>query len=451
MVQFVGVLGVSIGITPIPAMLESVGAGPAMEGPLATAYAMFFGGLLVLGARLGRMFGPRKVLLAGLAGFGVGSAAGGLSLEAWHLVTARALQGACAAISVPVALGLLLAVSPDERSRNQALALWGAAGAVAGSGGFFVGGVLTDLWDWRSVFWLNLPMAVLLIVGVLTWIAANRAGEPGVSLDVVGASLLTGSVMAVVAGAALVEQEGSGPWGTVIMGLGVLGGLALAGWSRRAREPILPAAAIRNRRLALGSAGSFINTAATSSTSVLLTLHLQQQSGLSAFGTGLLLLSVSGGAVAGSAAASVVIARSSRRAAVLSGLTLIAAANLAAAVAVETVAVETVAVETVAVETVAGIVAALAALGAGLGLSSVGCINLGTDVPEAHTSTATGVLNTGAQLGTAIGVAALVLVAAPERYGTWSGTTVALVAGGTAALLTAAAMARPLRRAEQPA
>jgi MFS family permease len=426
-VQFVDVLGVTSAITAIPAMLEGVGADHSIAGPLATAYAMFFGGLLVLGARLGRKYGHRKILFTGLAGFVIASALGSVATEGWHLVAARAMQGAASAVSVPAALSLLLSAANERGIRAPALALWSAAGAAAGAAGFFVGGGLTDLLGWPAVFWMNIPIGILLLAGVRWWVAALEDRDPQVSLDVLGATVLTGSVMAVVVGAAFLEHSAYRVLGAAVVALGVGGAFLLTRWMKRAADPIIPPAALRQPKLSLGTLGSFINTATTSSTSVLLTLFLQQQGALTPFQTGLALLPVSLAVIAGSSVAAAVIHRFSRRAAITAGLALIAAGNLAAAFTLTSVV---------------GIVVSVALIGFGLGMSSVGCNDLGTDVPESHVSTATGLLNTGAQVGTALGVAVLVLVASGGTYGGVSAYSVALFVAAALAMVTAVVLAR---------
>ena len=140
--QFVDVLGVTSAITAIPAMLAGVAAPAAATPIVATVYAMFFGGLLIVGASLGDRFGHRKVLLAGTLAFTCVGVVGASAQEIVQLVAARALQGGAAAISVPSALRLLLDAAPEQAARRGALAAWSASGAAAGAMGFLVGGLL---------------------------------------------------------------------------------------------------------------------------------------------------------------------------------------------------------------------------------------------------------------------------------------------------------------------
>jgi MFS family permease len=147
-VQFVDVLGVTSAVTAIPGMLAGVSAPAAATPLVATEYAMFFGGLLVLGARLGDRYGHRRVLLAGTVVFTVAGLVGAAAQEVVQLVAARGLQGVGAAVGVPCAPRLLLEAPPEAAGRRRALAAWSATGAAAGALGFLVGGVLTGLLGW---------------------------------------------------------------------------------------------------------------------------------------------------------------------------------------------------------------------------------------------------------------------------------------------------------------
>jgi MFS family permease len=434
-VQFVDVLGVTSAITAIPAMLDGVSA-PAEATPiLATVYAMFFGGLMMLGARLGDRYGHRRVLLAGCIGFTAVGLLGASAQEIVQLVAARGLQGAAAAISVPSALRLLLLAAPDPDGRRGALAAWSGTGAAAGALGLLVGGVLTEVLGWRAVFWVNVPVGIALVVAVRLLIPRSDRERERPRLDAAGAVLLTGAVMLVIVGASLVEN----PHARVTGGLLALAGLVAGGGfvvqQRRAREPLVPPAAYASANLRTGTLVSFVNTATTSSTGVLATLLLQQQFGVSAVGAGFTLVPFSLGVVGGSALSKPLGARLTPRRLAAAGLGGIAAGNLLLALTYGSIA---------------GVVAGVLVAGVGLGVASVAGTAIGTDVADDLGGTASGVLNTGAQLGTALGVAALLVVAAGIDE-PWPGTavawTVAAVLAGVTALplLTRAGADREMR------
>ena len=428
-VQFVDVLGVTSAITAIPAMLEGVSAPASATPILATVYAMFFGGLMMLGARLGDRYGHRRVLLIGCGAFAAVGLVGASSQEIVQLVAARGLQGAAAAISVPSALRLLLDAAPEPADRRTALAAWSASGAAAGALGLLVGGVLTEVFGWRAVFWVNVPVGILLVIAVRMVVPRSTPERDRPRLDAAGAALLTGAVMTLILGASAIEDPGSRAAGGLLAVAGLAAGAGFLAQQRRAREPLVPPEAFASAALRTGTVVSFVNTATTSSTGVLATLLLQQELGVSAVGAGLTLVPFSLGVVGGSALSKPLGARLTVRRLAAAGLGGIAAGNLVLALTYGSIA---------------GVVSGVLVAGIGLGVASVAATAIGTDVSDSLGGTASGVLNTGAQLGTAIGVAALLVVAAGiDRP--WPGTAVAWAVAAVLAGLTALPLVREVR------
>jgi MFS family permease len=429
-VQFVDVLGVTVVITALPAVLGDLGGGAGAATWLVAAYAATFGALLLLTARLGDRYGHRTVLLVGLALFAGASVLGATAVDLTVLIAARCLQGVAAAGCVPPALRLLTAATPQARARRRALAGWSAAGAAAGASGLLVGGVLTTWFGWRAVFWVNVPLAAALAVSVLATAPRVAPERPRRSMDLGGAALFTAAVGAVVAGTSLVDpgHEAGAPSGPLSEGalaaLLVVAGavllLAFAVVERRALHPLLPGAARRSAVLRLGSGISFVNTAATSSVVTLAALHLQDDRGLSAAAAGLYLTPFSLCVIIGSALSARLLGRRAPRTVAGAGLACIAAGDallLASGAGAWMVAV------------------AVGIAGTGIGLASVPATKLATSVPEELQGTAAGVVNTCAQLGTALGVAVVVTIAT-----TTEGSPMPLT-GDPAGWLVAAAVA----------
>lgn len=269
-VQFVDVLGGTVVITALPTMLTDLGVSQSAATLVVTGYAMFFGGLLVLGARCGDRYGHRRVLLAGVVLFGLASPVAALAGDVAPVVAARCVQGAAAALSVPAALRLLTALPVDRR---RSLAWWSASGAAAGTSGLLLGGLVTQWASWRAIFWFTLVLAGVLVVAVRRAVPTDPGDRS--PLDVLGAVLLTGAVMAWVVGAALLEFPRWRLAGVGLVAVGVLLVPALVAVERRHRAPLLPGPAVRNRDLRAGAVGSFLNTATTTSAVTLVTLHLQ--------------------------------------------------------------------------------------------------------------------------------------------------------------------------------
>lgn len=426
LVQFVDVLGVMVMVTALPAMLAGLGAPASAAAPLVAGYPMFFGGLLMLGARLGDHHGHRQILLFGLVGFAAASLLAATAASVPVLVAARCAQGAASAASVPAALRLLATSTSDDDRRRRALAAWSATGAVAGVSGYLLGGLLTDLIGWRSVFWINLPLAAALVIAVRATVR-RLPRDDGESLDVPGAVLLTGSVMGLVLGSSLLEQPDRCLLGLVVVAVGAALLVGFVAVERRAAHPLLPPAALRSPRLRLGVRASLLNTATTSSALTLAALHLQHERGLSPSAAALWLLPCSLGVVLGSALAAPLLRRRPPRTVVVLGLVMIAVGVtllLALPIAEGLLPVAV---------TVAGL---------GIGLTSVAANTVGTDVPAALQGTASGALNTAAQLGTALGVAGLLLVAGLTRDTDLplSGTPLAWAAAAALAGIAAASI-----------
>jgi MFS family permease len=428
-VQFVDVLGVTVVITALPSMLRGLGAPASAAAVVVASYAMCFGGLLMLGARLGDRHGHRRVLLLGLAGFAAGSVLAALAPSAVVLVAARCVQGAAAAASVPAALRLINAAAADEAARRRALAAWSATGAAAGAGGFLLGGVLTELAGWRAVFWVNLPLAA----GLAGAVRASAPAPPGRGtgrLDAAGAVLLTAAVMGLVLGSSLLERAGERVRGAAVLAIAAGLVLAFVAVERRAPEPLLPARALRHRRLRLGIGTAFLNTATTSSVT-LATLYLQDVRGTSPSAAGLWLLPFSLSVVAGAALAARVLRAHGPRRGIALGLAAIGVGDtMLLAVSVTDWLLPV----------------AVAVAGLGIGLSSVSATTVGTDLEAPLQGTAAGALNTAAQLGSALGVAILLLIASAS---TGSGLPLAgpRLAWAAAALAAASAAALVHRRA----
>jgi MFS family permease len=428
LVQAVDVLGVTVLIAALPSILAGLRAPPSMAGVLATSYAMAFGGLLMLGARLGDRLGPRRVLLAGLFAFAGASALAGAAPSVAVLVAARCLQGAAAAASVPAALRLLSEVARDEAERRRALAAWSAAGAAAGAGGLLAGGLLTSLVGWRAVFWLNLPLAAMLSLAVRRSVPPAGRTDRG-AIDWVGALLLTSGLMSLILATSLLEHGRSRLEGGLLGAGGCVLLAAFAVAARTVASPLLPRLALRERRLRAGAGAAFVNTATTSSAVTLATLYLQDARHFSPAAAGLMLLPFSLCVVLGAAIAGRWLAARDLALTMAIGLGLIAAGD--GALLLPGVAV--------LLPFCAG------TAGLGIGLSSVAANTLGTDVREEHRGAAAGILNTAAQLGTALGVSAAVLIAGvtartdlPLHGPPLSWAIAAVLAAGSAVLALAA-------------
>ena len=421
LVQFVDVLGVTVVVTALPAMLADLRAPPDAASLISTGYAMFFGGLLMLGARLGDRFGHRRVILTSLAVFAVAAVVGATAGSAVVLTAARCLQGAAAAMSVPSALRLLTTITSDGPQRRKAIAVWSGAGAAAGASGFVAGGVVTDLVGWRAVFWAYVPLAMALALAIGRAVPPDRAVDRSIRLSLASSAIFTAAVMAfVVATTLLPEQRRAAP-GMVLLGAAVVLACLFIMVDRRSAAPLLPRALLRERPLRQGALGGLLNTLTTSSAITLATLYVQNTRGRSPLVAGLMLLPFSLAVIAGSALATPLLARWLPQRVVAVGLMTIAVSDAALILAASSSW---------------ALPMCVAVGGAGIGLSSVAATGLGTSVAVNARGTASGIINTAAQLGTAVGIAMLLLVAALTTGVPAPHKPVPAVAWGLAALIS---------------
>ena len=438
LVQFVDVLGVTVVVTALPSMLADLRAPAASASVISAGYAMFFGGLLMLGARLGDRFGHRRVILAGLTVFAAAAVVGATAASAAALTAARCLQGVAAAISVPSALRLLTTITAEGPQRRTAIAAWSAAGAAAGASGLVAGGVVTDLAGWRAVFWAYLPLAVLLAAAIRWSVPPGHGAGRSIRLSLVSSVAFTAAVMAFVIATTLLPGQGPvAPGAVLLAAAAVLAGVFTV-VDRRSAAPLLPRALLRQRPLRQGAAGSLLNTLTTSSAITLVTLYLQNTDGRSPLVAGLMLLPFSLAVIAGSALAAPALAQRRPQHIIAAGLTLIGASDAALVPAVSSSW---------------ALPLCVAIGGAGIGLSSVAATGLGTSVPVTDRATASGIINTAAQLGTALGIATLLLVAAFTTGIPEPGSPVPAVAWGLAAAISltgAATFSLSGRRLDDP-
>ncbi len=231
--------------TALPVIRRHLHAGLAGLEWTVNAYTLTFAVLLLTGAALGDRFGRRRMFLVGLVVFTGASAAAALSPSVGWLVTARAVQGAGGALIMPLSLTLLSAAVRPER-RNQALGVWGAIGGVAVAAGPLVGGAVTSGWSWQSIFWINVPVGIVL-AALARWRLTESLG-PRQPLDLGGVALASTGLLGVVL--ALVRANEHGWTSTGVVASFAAGALGLAGfvmWERRSTHPMVPLALFRNR------------------------------------------------------------------------------------------------------------------------------------------------------------------------------------------------------------
>ncbi|MFF2012505.1 MFS transporter [Streptomyces sp. NPDC058195] len=288
--QFMVIMDTSIIGVALPKMQSDLGFSQENLSWVFNAYVVAFGGLLLLGGRLSDLLGARRLFSAGWVVLAAGSLAAGLAGEVWAELTGRALQGVGAALIAPSALTLLMTLFGSRpKELGKAFALYGAAAPAGGTAGVFLGGVITQYASWPWVFYINIPVALIVLIATPAVMPAG-AGRRG-SIDLAGAVTVTVGLAAVVY--AIVRAPETG-WGSGETWLVLLAGAALiaafvAIQSKR-REPLMRLGIWRAPNLAGANIAQLLMAAAWIPMWFFLNLYLQQVLGLGAFASGAALL-----------------------------------------------------------------------------------------------------------------------------------------------------------------
>ena len=262
-----------------------------------TAYTLAFGSLLLPGGRLADLLGRKVTFLTGLAGFATVSAVGGASVNFAMLITARACQGAFAALLVPSALALLTTTFTEQKDRGKAFGIYGAVAAAGGALGLLLGGALTEYLSWRWTLYVNLLFAGVAFTGGALLLKRQPSGVKP-RLDVPGVLLVSSGVFCLVYGlsnAATNSWSAPSTYGFLASGMVLLAVFAL--WQRRAAHPLLPPRVVLDRNRGGAYLSMLFGTAGMFGTFLFLTYYLQQTLGYSPLVTGLAFLPMSGGLI----------------------------------------------------------------------------------------------------------------------------------------------------------
>ena len=245
--QLMVVLDATIVNIALPSAQRALGFSDADRQWVVTAYALAFGGLLLLGGRLSDLVGRRRMLIIGLVGFAAASALGGAATSFAMLVIGRGAQGAFGALLAPAALSTLTVTFTDPAERGRAFGVYGAIAGAGGAVGLLLGGVLTEYLSWRWCLYVNVILAVLAVAGAVRLLAADRR-DPGVRIDWPGTVLVAGGLVAVVYGLSEADTAGWGaPTTVALLAAGVVLLAAFVLVEMRVAHPLLPLRIVLNR------------------------------------------------------------------------------------------------------------------------------------------------------------------------------------------------------------
>src|SRR5438094_4078393 len=285
--QFMVVLDVAIVNVALPSIKTDLHFTQESLQWVITAYAILFGGALLLGGRMADLIGRRRLFMAGLALFTVSSLLNGLAWSEGSLITFRALQGLGGALLSPAALSILTTTFREGRERNLALGIWGAASGSGGAAGVLLGGVLTSAFSWSWIFFVNVPVGVAAIAATVFLIPESHAELGHRRFDAAGAVTVTASLTALTYAIVKAADYGWGSWRTIgVLAAAVAGLLLFLAIELRSQASLMPLRIWRNRTLAGANVVGFMIGASVFAMFFILSLYMQQVLGYSALKAG---------------------------------------------------------------------------------------------------------------------------------------------------------------------
>jgi EmrB/QacA subfamily drug resistance transporter len=399
--QFMVVLDVAIVNVALPSIKTDLNFSQENLQWVITAYSILFGGVLLLGGRLADLLGRRRLFIAGILLFTVSSLLDGFAWSEGSLIAFRSLQGLGAALVSPAALSMLTTLFREGRERNVALGIWGAVSGSGGAAGVLLGGALTSAFSWSWIFFINVPVGLLVLALSPVLLRESRADLDHRHFDSAGAASITGGLMVLVYAMTRATQHG---WATAeTIGLLVAATVLIVGFvviELRSKAPLLPMRIFRLRSLTAANVSGLLLGGAIFAQFFLLTLYMQQVLHYSALKTGVAYIALTLTIIAFSGVAQALVTRLGVRRVLTTGM------------AVSAVGLVLYAQLPVDGHYFWNLFPAFLLSGVGLALAfvpmSIGAL---TGVTAADAGVASGLINTSQQIGGAIGVAVATTIA----------------------------------------
>jgi EmrB/QacA subfamily drug resistance transporter len=326
---FMTILDVAIVNVAIPSIQKDLDIAESTVQWVITAYAITFGGFLLLGGRMSDLLGRRRIFIAGLVLFTLASLACGLAWSASVLILSRAVQGLGAAIISPAALSIVTTTFDEGAERNKALGIWGALGGSGAAVGVLLGGILTKYLGWEWIFFVNVPVGALVLALTRPIVPESRADLGHRRFDVVGALSVTGGLALFVYAISKAPDVG---WGTgrtigvLVASIVILAFFVV--WELRTTAPLVPFGIFRIRTLTGANVVGFLLGASIYANFFILTLYVQQILGWSALKTGVTFLATAGTTVIWAGVAQALVTKVGPRLVMTVGLAVLAVTML---------------------------------------------------------------------------------------------------------------------------
>jgi EmrB/QacA subfamily drug resistance transporter len=397
LVQFMDILDASILNIALPSIKHDLGFSQQSLQWVVDGYILTYGGFLLLGSRMADLLGRRRVLVTGLVVFASASLTGGLAHSSSLLVGARFAQGLGAAMLSPAALSTLTTTFRAARDRNTALGVWGAVSGLGGAAGVLFGGLLTEGPGWRWVLFVNVPLSAIALVGAFALLRGDRIRARLANFDVPGAVLVTGGMLLLVY--SLVKAPDVG-WGTTrtIAGLATAAVILAAFVVNEVRvaNPLVPLAILRVRGVAYADATQLVAVGGFVPMFFFLTLYMQTVLHYSPIQTGLAYLPLTGGFIISSGIVSQLLGRIGTKPVIAAGAVIVAGGLYW---------LSQIPVDGSYLADILPGMLVVSLGGGGVFVGATTAANAG--VGEDKAGLAAGLLNTGQQVGTALGLAIL--------------------------------------------
>jgi EmrB/QacA subfamily drug resistance transporter len=398
---FMVILDATIVLVALPAIQADIGFSEQGLQWVLSAYALTFGGLLLLGGRAADLLGRRRLFMTGVLFFTAASLLCGLPWSPAALLAARVVQGVGAAIMTPSALSIISTTFPEGPERNKALGIWGALGGIGATAAWLIGGPLVDGPGWEWIFFINIPLGLAALALSPLLLRESRGALTRRSYDPAGALTITGALVLVVYAVVEAPDVGWGDVRTILLFAGsavLLAAFALI--ESRHRAPLVPLRFLRSRTLVGANALMLLVGTLAVAMPFVLTLYAQQVLGYSAvkFGVGSVVLAV--GVTVGAIVAQAAVLKVGFRPVAATGMALMGAGSLLLMQV------------SVSGSYFGDIFFGLLVFGPGVGLAFVtATVAALAGVAEEESGLASGLSNTALQLGAALGVAIATTVA----------------------------------------
>lgn len=393
--QFFIAVDVTVVNVALPSIGDDFGVDPRGLTWVVVGYTITGGGLLMLGGRLGDVFGRRRLLLIGTAIFGAASMMAGFAETFAVLVAARLFQGVGEALALPAAMATIVLLFPEGRARTRALSIWAAVASCGLVLGFVLSGIITEHLGWRWVFLIAVPFILFVLIATVILLPGDRKQERA-PLDILGSILLTGAPLLFAFG--IVEAGEGMSWLPVAALTGAfIAAILFVGVERRAPNPLIPLAFFRNRTRVRANLATALLSAALSTSFLLFTFYLQDELGLSPLEAGLLLLPLAVALIVAVTVVPRLMGRWGARSCIIAGLGFAGAGMIVIAVAAQLDAPAWV------------LIPAMLFIAAGMGFGLVGLQYAAvTGVTDDDAGVASGVQRAADQLGGSAGVTVFV-------------------------------------------